>query len=81
MSMMGPQHKNECHQCGVPMKSWEEHQEHVAKIHGNVWQFKCGFCDLLFDDQTSRLSHRRTHSDNSKCYSVPSSVNLVENFL
>lgn len=63
LSFMGPLHKAECHQCGIPVSTWSEHQDHVAKIHNNVWLFKCGICDLLFEDQTSRLSHRRVHAD------------------
>lgn len=63
---MGPLHKDECHQCGMPVSTWVEHQEHVAKYHNNVWMYKCGFCDLLFEDQTSRLSHRRVHANQGK---------------
>ena len=63
---MGPQHKDECHQCGEPMTSWKEYQEHVQNSHEGIWMFKCGICDQLFDDQTSRVSHRRSHSDESK---------------
>ena len=62
---MGPYHKDECDQCGLAMGSWAEHQEHIQNAHANVWMYKCGICEELFNDKTERGSHRRTHtSDN-----------------
>ena len=56
----GPYHTDNCNTCGVPVDSWEEHQEHVRDFHDGTFEHKCGLCGFCkFDSYEEKLDHRK----------------------
>ena len=64
---MGPNHNvNKCVQCDFEFSSWEEHRNHVLTTHSNVWKYKCGFCDKIFDSVEDANSHKKVEHPSDK---------------
>ena len=55
----GPYHNDQCTQCEARVATWEEHKEHVANYHNDVWKHRCGHCELTFDKKNDARDHRR----------------------
>lgn len=56
----GPFHRDECNTCGLPVKSWDDHQKHIKEKHDNVWVYKCGLCGVCkFETEEEERGHRK----------------------
>ena len=48
----------QCIQCPEKFSSYEEHCKHVENTHFGKWKYKCGLCELIFDQKDEIKSHR-----------------------
>ena len=48
----------ECIQCPEKFSSYEEHCKHIENSHFGKWKYKCGLCELIFDQKDEIKSHR-----------------------
>ena len=55
---MGPFHGDNCAQCNIKLSSYKDYINHVQECHQNIWKFKCGICNNLFDTKKDRLAHK-----------------------
>ena len=51
-------HFQECIQCPEKFSSYEEHCKHVENLHFGKWKYKCGLCEITFDQKDEIKSHR-----------------------
>jgi len=67
MKARGKYHNDRCPLCpDVQFKSWQEHREHVAQVHGGNFVFRCRYCPKVFETDTLKRRHMSTaHSVNS----------------
>ena len=54
----GEYHDDECAQCTVKLTSYDDYKNHVKYEHNNIWQYKCGYCKELFDNEKDLKAHR-----------------------
>ena len=57
LKVRGTYHDDQCTQCPVKFSTYEEYKDHVKKEHQDVWQYKCGFCKELYDDEKDLKGH------------------------
>ena len=48
----------QCIQCPEKFSSYEEHCKHVENTHFGKWKYKCGLCEITFDQKDEIKSHR-----------------------
>ena len=56
----GPYHKvGKCAFCRQTFDTWDEHKEHLDRMHGGVVKLPCGQCGLnFFDSEKEKSGHR-----------------------
>ena len=57
----GPHHNDQCTQCNLTLHSHHEYKIHVQTEHEGKWVYKCGFCEIKFDELLSLKSHHSNH--------------------